>query len=204
MRAPIAAVALAVTPFAATAASVGPQVGIRGAFALPVGDIDGGTSFSDLFTGFIPLSAEIGYRFAPNFYAGILGGYGFAITKNCAAGLDCSGHTVGLGLELQIHFASAHPLDPWIGLTAGYEWLSATAAQAGQSITARANGLQFAGLELGVELGTGPVRFGPFVSASVGQYTNEEGESGGTTQPVAFDQALHGFVNFGLRVSFGP
>jgi hypothetical protein len=203
MRLHFAAVALAVTPFAASA-QVGPQVGIRGGFTLPVGQIDDGSSFSDIFTGFVPLGAEIGYRFTPNIYAGILGGYGFGIPKNCPAGIDCSGHTIGLGLELQFHASPAQPVDPWIGFTAGYEWLSATVRQGALSGTARANGFQFAGVELGVDFGSRPVRFGPFVSASIGEYLNEELESGGTTSSGSFNKALHGFLNFGLRLSFGP
>jgi len=204
MRSNLLAAALLLSPVAALAAPTGPQAGIRGAFALPVGNVDSGTSFSDFATGFIPVSAEIGYRFTPALSLGLLGHYGFGIVKNCPSGVDCSTHTVGLGLELQVHGAPGESVDPWIGLTTGYEWLSLTASVGGNEVNATANGFQFAGLELGVDFGSGPVRFGPYVSGSLGQYMNEEGTQNGTTQPIQFDKAIHGFVNFGFRISFGP
>src|SRR4051812_45784818 len=77
----------------------GAEVALHGSFSLPLGDIVAQTSFSDALTGFVPVGAELGFRFNRNVYAGLFGSYGWGITKNCPTGLDCAAHAIAIGIE---------------------------------------------------------------------------------------------------------
>jgi outer membrane protein len=199
--------ALLLVPAAAGAASDhGLQLGARAGFTLPVGSVTSGSAFNDSFTAFLPLGLEAGYRFDPNLYVGAFAEYGFGFTKNCPAGVDCAGHTLGFGIDLRYYSAVHDGPRPWIGLDAGYERLSADVSApgaAGQSVAFE--GARFIGLEAGLDFFVTPaLAVGPYVSATLGEYLSASATAGNNSGSVSFDKALHSFLTLGLRMSFLP
>jgi len=202
-----AAIALA-APFAARA-ETGAEIGLRTGFAVPFGKIDGTASgsLSDLFTGFIPIGIDLGWRFTPNFSAGLAGKYAFGITTNCPSGDRCSGHDVSLGLELRYHVQPDQRFDPWVGIGAGYEWLSVSETSGGNTVNVGADGFEFVHAQVGADFTvSNNVRIGPFVQLTLGQYKSENASvNGGPTRFVdVTNKALHEFLTFGVRVIFLP
>ena len=207
MRSFALAFAFAALPLAARAAA-GPEIGFRSGFTLPLGNLDnegGGTALSDLFNGFIPLTADLGFRFTPNLYVGLTGTYAFGITK-CVAGASCSGHDVALGLDVRYHALPGEQIDPWVGIGSGYEWLSETVAGPGSTADIGAKGFEFLHLQLGADFSMTPnLKVGPFVQLGLAQYSSEDLTLNGTPQPSTLNnKAIHELLTFGLRVAFLP
>jgi hypothetical protein len=211
MRLEIVAAALALAPLAASPAPTGPEFGLRAGYTVPFGNIvgdgaGGATPLKDLFTGGIPIWADAGYRFTPAFYGGVFGSYAFLFAHNCDPTADCSGHDIRLGLDLLFHLAPSAPLDPWVGLGVGYEWLllSVTSGRQRQDLTLR--GIEFLDLQLGADFAVSPgLRIGPFAAFSLGRYSDEStsGVLGSGAGEVA-DKKVHEWLLVGLRATFNP
>ncbi len=202
-------VAIAVVLALPAVADTGAELGLRTGFSLPFGKIDGDAtgSISDGFSGFIPLTADLGWRFTPNVYAGLTVSYSLGLTKNCPSTFNCSGHDVGLGFDLRYHVLPDQPTDPWMGIGAGYEWLTLSASQGTSSATVTAHGFEFVHVQAGVDLSPSPrLRWGPFVQFGLGQYRTTSGSAspGGNFSADIANKALHEFLTFGLRVSYLP
>jgi hypothetical protein len=193
---------------AARAARDGPEIGLRSGFSVPFGKVDGAAtaSISDAFSGFIPLSVDLGWRFTPDFYAGLTGSYAFGLPKDCPSNLSCSGHDVALGIDLRYHLRPDESFDPWLGIGAGYEWFTIGVSQGANSASATAQGFEFVHAQLGADVSVSPnVAWGPFIQLTLGQYRHESASSGGsTTSADVTNTALHEFLTFGVRVSFLP
>ena len=211
MRLHLLAAALLLSPMAAAAASTGPEFGFRAAYGVPLGDIvgdgsGGATKLSDLFSGGIPIQLDVGYRFTPAFYGGIFGSYAFLFPTNCDPTASCSGHDFRLGLDVQLHAAPDAPVDPWLGLGVGYEWLALSVASGGQSQDATLRGFEFGNVQVGVDFAASPgFHIGPFASISLAKYTDSS-TSGvfGTASGSLSDTKVHEWLLFGLRATFNP
>ena len=207
MRSSILVAAIAVAaPFTALAVEPGLEIALRTGFTLPFGSIDGSpsSSLSDGFTGFVPIGAELGWRFTPNLFAGMSGSYAFGLAKNCPSASSCSGHDASFGIELRYHALPDDRIDPWFGLGAGYEWFSTSNTIGGTTLDANADGVEFVHAQLGTDLQTSRnVHVGPFIQFSLGQYRLVEFSSGGsTTRREIANKVLHEFLTFGVRMSF--
>jgi hypothetical protein len=208
MRLHLLAIAVVFPPVAAAAAPTGPEIGLRVAYALPFGDIAGdGTGGSigvkDFFSGGVPVQIDLGYRFSPAVYAGVYGSYGFLIPA-CPDTAECSAHNYRLGLGFQFHLAPEADLDPWIGIGAGYEWLTYNASGGGASQDLEVRGFEFAHLELGADFAVAPgFKFGPFGSFSIGQY-DKASTAGvfGSASGDFIEKKVHEWLMFGLRGAF--
>jgi len=193
----------------------GPEIALRSGLALPFGDVDGGANRNlDRFAGSaIPLVVEVGYRVDPTLFVGARFDYAFPQLKNPTAGANCSdiscdGSVLRLGLEGIYRFLPGDKFAPWVGLGAGYEWMTAdyfgTDGGLGQTVRGF-HGL----LQGGGDIRVGPqLVLGPFVELSMGRFDSA------TTRARAFnittetdddisDTAWHSWLTLGLRGAFG-
>jgi outer membrane protein W len=153
----------------------------------------------------IPIWLDAGYFVTTNAFVGIYAQYGFASDNDCLTGASCSAHDIRLGLQVQYHLMARRPVDPWLGLGVGYEWLSDTRSGGGITLTESVKGIEFANLQGGADFAVARAfTLGPFLSASFGQYSNAAvGESDGREVNVSFnDKTFHEWFALGIRGSF--
>ena len=172
-------------------------------------------SLADDTYGAIPLWLDVGYRLAPHWMVGVYAMAGLVLPKTaesvrpldggCPEGLDCSAFGVRLGVQGQYRFLPGEPLDPWLGLGVGYEWIwselngelftlpvDASTSHAGPDLMHVQGGLD-------VALGDG-VSLGPFLSVSAMRYTTCSAELGGADVDCELDeQSWHGWLMLGAR-----
>ena len=216
------AVVLAVAPLAAVAQVPGMappaqqqprstnwQFALRSGYALPFGRATdaAGDDLSSSVAGDLPLGLEVNYRLNPEIYLGGAFQYGFsslssAVGNSCPSGVSCSAHTLRFGVNAFYHVSPRQTLDPWLGIGMNFEQLTFRAAANGASSDATIWGLEFLDAQFGLDYQASSLfAIGPFVSASLGQYSHVDG--GGTSGDIA-NRAVHGWFKFGLKLSFDP
>ena len=185
-----AALVLALVAPAARAAGSGPEVGIQTGYAVPFGDIsDNGHGTGDVFplpsfvAGAVSLQADIAYRFIPYVAVGVYGAYRFDVANNCVASpqnsADCSAHGVRIGANVRLHPLGVVPVDPWVGIGAGYEWLRLGGGLGGLGSDVTFDGFEFANLQLGIDFEVAPrLKLGPLATLSLAQYRRESAKGG--------------------------
>jgi len=189
----------------------GVDLSVRTGFAIPFGkaDADAANPLSNELTGGIPIALEAAARITPMISAGLLFQFVPLLFKdtpenNCGNGVSCSGAAYHLGAELLFHFQQ-QGFAPWVGLGAGYEWLSLTASEAGISATAGANGFEFLMLQAGVDVRLAPqFSLGAFAMLSFTQYGSESTAYGGNdVSSDVTDTSVHEWLVFGVRGTVG-
>jgi hypothetical protein len=185
------------------------------AFATPFGVFEGPSeSLSDAYSTSIPIAIDAGYRVLPGLMLGIYGQYAFISGKSgndgCPAQVSClnrNAHDIAFGIQGQYHFLPQAPIDPWLGLGFGYEFLTQNGSAppqneiGGTNVYPNFRGPQLLELQGGVDFKTGDaVVFGPFLSFSLGEFTNES--FGGPSQTVG-PKALHEWLTVGLEGTLG-
>ena len=162
-------------------AQLGPQVGLRLGFGGGTGVVYEGLEVSNSSVGAAPITADVGWRFAPALYVGAYGQYAPVFYRtnsvSCPGGFDCWAHDWRAGLEVDLHFIPNSRLDPYLGLGAGYEWLESnihgtgpvpTPAGAVPGYTAASvtdRGVEFLNVTLGMDIRLDPaVGLGPYIS----------------------------------------
>jgi hypothetical protein len=76
----------------------------------------------DFGAAILPIQIDAGYRLSSHWVLGAYAEYGItALGRTCGA---CSEHFVRLGVEAQYHFGSPGTLHPWLGVGAGWDWVS--------------------------------------------------------------------------------
>ena len=205
------ALLVCVGPASAEELAVRFEAGVRVGIGLPVGNIAGATqtaaaaSLGDWVSWTAPIQIDAGARIGPVF----VGGFGsYAFGKGGSALENANTRSAGdarVGFEVLWHFAPDGKLDPWAGLGVGYEWLTlnATVGTASASVTVR--GFEFVNAQAGIDFPLGhPFRIGPFVQATLSQYTSGSGELTTPKGTVPGDgdiqsKALHSWISVGLR-----
>jgi hypothetical protein len=202
------------------------HLALRTGFGLPLGayaDVRTIAGFRDTDVnaladdthGAIPLWLDVGYRLTPHWMLGVYGMAGFVLPKTaegidplgggCPEGLDCSAFGVRLGLQAQYRFLPGEPLDPWVGLGVGYEWIwsnvngelfnfaiDASSGYSGPDLAHVQGGLD-------VALGEG-ASLGPFLSLSAMRYTSCSAQLAGEDVSCELDeQSWHGWLMLGAR-----
>jgi len=188
----LAAATLLAAPCAASAVEPGAEIALQSGFMVPFGRVADtpGAAFSDLFGGFVPFAAEIGWRYTPNLFIGLSGSYSLGLTKDCGTGVTCSGHDTAVAIEIRFHPAPDEGIDPWFSAGVGYEWLFVSQTSNGIASESRFDGLEFVHGQAGANLIQWRyARAGPFVRFSLGKYRSVD------------NAPLHEFLSFGLRVS---
>ncbi len=189
----------------------GVDLSVRTGFAIPFGKADGdaANSLSDELTGGIPIALEGAVRITPLISAGLLFQYVPLLFKdtaedNCGNGVSCSGAAYHLGAEFLLHFPQ-QGFAPWVGLGAGYEWLSLSASQAGVSATAGANGFEFLMLQAGFDVRLAPqFSLGGFAMLSFSQYGSESVTyAGSDVSSDVTNTSVHEWLVFGVRGTVG-
>lgn len=176
-------------------------------------------SLSDDVHGAIPLWLDLGYRVHPNVMLGAYVMYGLVLPKSaevdnplaggCPEGLDCFGAGIRAGLQAQYAFSPGAPIEPWLGVALGVEWI--TSHVQGQAfgfdldIATSHFGPDPLQLQGGVDFRLGPAfALGPFAALSVMQYTSCTAELDGESIECRLpDKAWHGWLVLGLRGSLG-
>jgi hypothetical protein len=168
-------------------ANRGLQVGGRVGYAAGTGIVYSGLTVHDASNGGLPIIVDAGWRFLPQLYAGLYGQYSPIFVKNnpvsCPGNSDCNAQDWRFGVEVDYHFVPRIRIDPYIGLSGGYEILHTNVhatvpvptpagiatGNASASITDR--GWEFVALTLGFDARINrEVGLGPFVSASLSEY----------------------------------
>jgi outer membrane protein W len=152
----------------------------------------------------IPIWIDAGFRANPNIYVGLFFQYGFAFVNtdanaDCTQGISCSATDVRLGLNLHYHFNPGTSFDPWLGVGAGYEWLSLNASEDGVSASETASGFEFANFQLGGDFAVAPnFGIGPFFTVTLAEYRSL---SGAMDADLA-TKSIHAWVMGGVRGVF--
>jgi len=178
------------------------DLGLRAAYALPMGSLRSGVDLGDAVSGLIPLQVDALYRINGQYAVGAYASYGFAFIKDaaCGNGASCSGSVLRLGVEGIVRFAVSGSFIPWVGAGIGYESLKIKASTGATSLTSTANGIELLTLQGGGELVTAPdFAVGPFVSLSIGQYRSA---SNGTVNQDIADKSIHEWFQIGIRGVF--
>ncbi|HVP62125.1 MAG TPA: hypothetical protein VMT11_16290 [Myxococcaceae bacterium] len=192
------------------------EAAVRAAVGIPIGNAVGettrspnGTSLADLVAWTVPLELELGARIGPAFVGGYLS-YAFGKTGSALEGGTArSASDVRVGFEMLWHLGPDHPVDPWVGLGVGYEWLDLSITGSGGTLYGSVRGFEWVNLQLGIDFLLGrSFRLGPFVQSRVGQYDtgslgliNAQGTDSSGTSDIP-SKAVHVWIDFGLRFAF--
>jgi hypothetical protein len=192
----------------------GPELAVRTGIAIPFGQTqDAMNSDLNRYAGSaVPLVVEAGYRVDSTLFFGARFQYAFPQLKNpngsCSGGTSCDGSIVQLAVEGIYRMLAGQTFAPWVGLGAGYEWLSVDYNATNGGLGATVKGFQ------GLAQAGGDVRvstqlvLGPFVEASFGRYDSSTARArlGGVTSETNSDisnTAWHTWVTVGVRGAFG-
>jgi len=165
--------------------------------------------------GVIPLWLDVGYRWSAHW---MVGGYvmaGLVLPKTaadndplgggCPKGFDCSAFGVRAGLQVQYRLAPGEPLDPWLGLGVGYEWIESSVEGELLSFPFDASfthsGPDLLHLQGGLDVAIAEdASLGPFLSLSAMRYTACSAElSDDDADCQLSEQSWHGWLVFGVR-----
>jgi len=209
----LAVAAIAVAAPARADRDSGLALGLRAAYAVPFGSAVQGTDLNQLAAGSSPLQLDLGWRFDRRWQAGGYLGYGFvrlageANSALAAQGAtDIDGHRLmRVGLQGIYTILPDARFAPWVGVSAGYEWLRyASATVAGKETEIGLRGFE-AGVQLGADYRLGSsFAVGPFAAFSIGQFqssTTWVSGAGETASDVA-DKGLHEWFQLGIKGSF--
>ncbi len=172
------------------AAAQAPYVGFRVGYGMPYGGITTGVSQRDVISSGVPLQLDAGFKLGP-VDGGAYFSYGFAQPDSSCTG-SCSANVIRAGLQGSLHSEIRPGREAWAGVLAGYERMSVGGGDA--SVSGWEGGLQG-----GFDFASSTTGFGPFMSLTVGQFSNvtEDGASASIT-----DKKFHGTFQLGVRGFF--
>jgi hypothetical protein len=187
------------------------NVGARISAALPMGSVlsdptTGSLNIDDMVTLSIPLQLEVGVTLAGQWSIGAYLQYGWSFLQigHCKVGETCQ--LTGLRVGIQALFLLHDQGDtPWIGLGTGWEWMFTRYSSANFVATADVAGWEFANLQVGYDVEVSPGwRVGPWISGSIGEFSQATvGDGGPTSSGSIPNKALHGWLQLGVKGSFG-
>lgn len=149
--------------------------------ALPAGDVgDNWGKLSDATVFAVPMDINLGYRLSERLGIGayflIAPAFPGQDLALCDGADHCRAIMVRLGVHAQYHFAPRAGIDPWLGLGAGWEVSTVTAAVeptvGGEELQSSFgyNGPVLADARLGVDFGIPEAGWGPYVGLAVGRF----------------------------------
>jgi hypothetical protein len=173
----------------------------------------------DLATWRAPIWLEVDYRATLGLSVGAYLQFGVGGTGNSCAS-NCTWSDLRTGAELAYHFAPSASASPWLGLSAGYEWLSFKELGNVELPDGSGDTIPFQTTELigGPELALSggldwaleeALRLGPYATLSVGDYLGDhfKCEPGGLGCPSGSalnGSGAHAWLSIGVRGSFSP
>jgi hypothetical protein len=193
------------------AARNGFQFGIRVSLQVPSGSLGSGSSLSDLFGPRVHVAFDIGSKLNPYFFFGgyIGGSYGLeggAFSSACAAtdaygdGVSCSAESLDGGVVAIVTFLPNAMVDPWMGLTAGYE-LQALSYAGATGLFSGVSPSALAGFDFRIRNGEhkGILSIGPYGGVTAQKYLT--GSAGGSAVDTSAEP-FHAWIHFGVRLTF--
>jgi len=193
------------------------QIGARLGYALPMGSIakdsnlQGFTDSSKYASGLVPIWLDAGYRITPNWYVGAYFQFAFMSTsgdfcKRLAGNNQCSssGTNIRFGATARYSFKPQAKINPWVGVSTGYETQSMSITIGNQSGDASMKGFEFVGLHLGADVRVArDVTVGPMINASFGQYSSYSWSLPTFSGSGDYNNtALHQWVFLGIRGTY--
>jgi hypothetical protein len=178
------------------AGETGLQLGARASFAWPFGEaFDAPAGFtadlSDSIDWAVPIWAELNYRLNRDLAVGVYGKYAFISEADPDFGDSPDLQNWHLGGQLTFRLAEMGTILPWVGVGAGWEWLSSDAD--GDPDLDGFEALVQGGADFNVAQG---FNVGPFVAFTIGNFGEIE-EDGLTA-----DSAWHEWLEVGIRGTF--
>ncbi|MEZ4233649.1 MAG: outer membrane beta-barrel protein [Polyangiaceae bacterium] len=190
------------------------SVGLRLGYGIPMGKVrDDATvagqtteyKLSDAVSSAFPaLQVDAGYFLTPEIMLGAYFGYALlnVADDGCQQGADCSANQLRYGIQAQYHLSRGESLDPWFGLGFGFEDVSQSSEQGGQSQDTSSSGLEFVSLNGGADFQVADgIGVGPYVSFALGQYT--KGTNAAGEDADIEETALHQWLTLGVKGTFG-
>jgi hypothetical protein len=212
LAAGLAAPAAAGEPSDSTDPAVAFTLGARVSIALPMGSVStdpgtGSLSIDDLVALSIPLQLDAGVTLFRRWLVGAYVQYGWNVLQvgQCKVGESCS--LTGLRVGVQALFSLRGQGDtPWAGIGTGYEWLFTRYSRAGVTTTLDVGGWEFLNLQAGYDVVVSPDwKVGPWISGSVGEFSRASLKYDGRTSNQDIpNKAVHGWLQLGVKGSFGP
>lgn len=146
--------------------------GARLGFALPMGDYSGSRKLKDTADGLIFAGGEAGYWPSPYFFVGLglTGGY---VLPDCGDEASCSGWELRGGPLAIFRIEPHKTITPYVGVGAGYEWMTVSASSDTVSVRRSAHGLEYLNLQLGLEVEKNGDFWGVFIGYSLGKFQKE-------------------------------
>ncbi|RYZ42206.1 MAG: hypothetical protein EOO71_08825 [Myxococcaceae bacterium] len=203
----VMSLSLLAVPAVAQEASSGSglALGVRGAYGIPVGDAVEDTSQSDLFGNTVAPQVDLSYFFNRHLSLGGYFQYGIAKPDGCDDTTECKARVLRFGVDLDYHFAPEGFVGPWVGVGVGYEIGSLRVGTSDDTLAkVGVRGFDLGHAHFGVDFQfTRSIAVGPYISASVGQYSNVDTEvfGGSNDVEVPSDQkSLHVWIQPGVRL----
>jgi len=186
-------------------------LGARVSAALPMGSVssdpeNGPLLIDELVALSIPVQLDAGVTLSGRWSVGAYVQYGWNVLQvgQCKKGESCS--LTGLRAGVQALFSLHDRGDtPWVGVGTGYEWLFTRYIIAGVTTTLDVGGWEFVNLQAGYDVVVSPGwKVGPWISGSVGEFSRASLRyDGQTTDGNIPNKAVHGWLQIGVKVTFG-
>jgi hypothetical protein len=199
-------------PYAYAAAGTGFQLGIRTSVQVPKGSLGGGSSFADVLGPRVHMAFDIGSRLSPYFFLGGYVGFSYGLsagdafsaacsaTDACGNPVSCTAESLDGGAVAIVTLRPNDLVDPWVGLTLGYElqgldYAGATGLFSGISPSA------LGGIDFRIRNGDhkGILSVGPYGGVTFQRYLT--GDIGGSSYDTNAEP-FHAWIHFGVRVTF--
>jgi hypothetical protein len=225
VKALLAVLLLALAPAASATASdpapeakqegeveLGFSAAARVSVALPMGGIlsdaqTGTLLISDIVALSVPVQLDFGLTLDRRLFLGGYAqwGWNFLQIGGCEVGQSCTLSGLRAGIEAIWSF-HAEGDTPWVGLGTGWEWLFTAYSSSSYRTSLDVSGWEFVNLQAGYDVQVAPRwKVGGFVSGSVGEFSRAALRLDGTTTegPIP-GKAVHGWLQVGVKGTFGP
>lgn len=202
------------------------SAGLRLGVGLPLGKagedpFGAERDLKDLTPWRAPVWVDLGYALSGAVTIGVYAQAGVGGVGDSCIG-DCDWSDIRAGAQAEWRFLPGAPVNPWLGVGLGWEWLSfrqlisgMVPDEMGNLVTATGRvSEKFGGPELMLHGGVDfqvedALRVGPYASATVGQYLTDSFEctppNGLCPPDGSIDgSALHSWVSVGLRGAYTP
>jgi hypothetical protein len=187
------------------------QLGGHIAYELPLGSFEAASPpktsplVSDIDKAWVAFDFDAGFRFTRYVYLGGSLAWGPALSGGgdfCgASGNSCAGHVAQLLVDARFYAAPDANVGAWFGVGGGWELATVVVNPGTETYT----GPVLANLQIGFDVRGGALAIGPYFGVAIGEMVSKSitpAPAGGT--PPIDERALHDWVTFGLRGSYGP
>jgi hypothetical protein len=197
----------------AHAADEGFALGLRLAYAHPLGELAKNGDLGDFARGVIKGQLDLDYGLSPSSVIGLylaVGG-GFlpdSLKRACDQGdADCKLLALESGLAATYRILPDGLVDPWLSANFGVEWLKNSIDSSLGGGSTSFLGIAF-GASVGADVQLGGFAFGPYFSPQLGYFMRAKAKTdfaileGFDENAKIRDRAFHYWLNFGLRARY--